>query len=183
MKKRIKEVTMQQQIKEVPMKQRMVLGFFLLFLALPAAVGAQQKGGIELKTVSEVDVVGKNARGEREVKRVSAGKVNVVPGDVVIFTTTFSNKGGSPAERVAVKNPVPSNMTYVDKSAGGEGTKIEFSADNGKSYGAPETLMITDAQGKTRRALAADYTHIRWLVTKPLAPGGKGSVSFKAKVK
>ncbi|MEK6743341.1 MAG: hypothetical protein AABZ15_07025 [Nitrospirota bacterium] len=165
------------------MRKRTVVGLLLLFLTLPAAAGAQQKGGIELKTVSEVDVVGKNAQGEREVKRVDAGKISVVPGGVVIFTTTFSNKGSKLAERVAIKNPVPPNMTYVDKSAEGEGTKIEFSIDNGKTYNAPDTLMVTDGQGKTRRALASDYTHIRWIVTKPLAPGGKGSVSFKAKVK
>jgi len=61
MKKRIKEVTMQQQIKEVPMKQRMVLGFFCCSWRFRRG-RAQQKGGIELKTVSEVDVVGKNAR-------------------------------------------------------------------------------------------------------------------------
>lgn len=165
------------------MRKRAVLGLLALFLLLPAAAGAQQKGGIELKTVSEVDVVGKNAKGEREVKRVDAGKVSVAPGGVVIFTTTFNNKGSKPAERVAIKNPVPANMTYVDKSAEGEGTTIEFSTDNGKTYRAPDALMITDAQGKSRKALGQDYTHIRWIVTKPLAPGGKGSVSFKAKVK
>jgi len=105
---------------------------------------------------------------------VSAGKVNVVPGDVVIFTTTSATRGQSRGARGG-QEPRSSNMTYVDKSAGGEGTKIEFSADNGKSYGAPETLMITDAQGKTRRRWPRTIPTSRWLVTKPLAPGGKGA--------
>lgn len=161
----------------------MMLTAVAVGLLVPVLAVAQQKAAIELKTVSEVEVTATNAKGEKEVKRVEAAKVNVTPGDTVIFTTSYSSNVKKPAENVAITNPVPEHMTYVDKSAEGAGTRIEFSIDGGKSYNTPDKLIVTVSPGKTRPAFAADYTHIKWTLTRPLQPGGKGSVSFKAKVK
>jgi uncharacterized repeat protein (TIGR01451 family) len=159
------------------------LGMMMIVLLLPLAAGAQEKGNIELKSISEVEVATKSVAGKKEVKRVDTGKATVVPGDTVVFTTTYRNIGAKPAENVVITNPVPEHTTYVDKSAEGKGTAIDFSTDGGKSYAAPDKLTVKDAQGKTRKAGAADYTHIRWTLNKSLAPGGMGSVSFKAKIK
>jgi uncharacterized repeat protein (TIGR01451 family) len=129
-----------------------------------------------------VEVVKLNAEGKKEVKRIDAAKAAVVPGDTVIFTVSYANTDTKPADRVIVINPVPEHVIYADKSAEGTGTTIEFSVDGGKTYAAPGKLTVTSA-GKQRPAIAADYTHIRWTLSKPLAPGGKGSVSFKAQIK
>jgi uncharacterized repeat protein (TIGR01451 family) len=152
----------------------------LLLLAAPAL--AQQKGGIVLTSVSEVEVVQQNAEGKKEVKRIEAAKAKVVPGDTVIFTVSYANTDTKPADRVVVINPVPEHTTYLDKSAEGKGAVIEFSIDGGKTYAAPEKLVVT-VEGKQRRAAASDYTHIRWTMGKPLAPGAKGNVSFRAVLK
>ncbi len=167
--------------KEGTMKKTVISIMFALLL-LPAAARAQQQGSIELKSLSQVDVTEINANGKKEVKRVDAAKAKVVPGDVVIFTTIYTNIGKQPAEKVVITNPMPEHMDYVDQSAEGKGTKIDFSVDKGKSYGAPDTLLVTDAQGKKRKAGPADYTGIKWTLGKPLPPGSTGSVSFKAKV-
>jgi uncharacterized repeat protein (TIGR01451 family) len=106
----------------------------------------------------------------------------VVPGDMVIFTVSYANSDTKPADRVLVINPVPQHMAYLDKSAEGTGAVIEFSVDGGKTYAAPGKLLVT-AEGKQRPAAASDYTHIRWTISKPLAPGAKGSVSFRAVLK
>lgn len=153
-----------------------------LFLLLPAPAPAQKKAGIVLTSTSEVEVVKQNAGGRKEVKRVDAAKAAVVPGDTVFFTVSYTNTDTKPADRVIVINPVPEHMTYLDRSAGGTGTVIDFSVDNGKTYAAPGKLTVT-ADGRQRPATAADYTHIRWTLSKPLAPGGKGSVFFKALLK
>lgn len=164
---------------------RTVVGILCAFLLLPMAAWAQQQGSIQLKSVAEAEVTVKGANGEKQVKRmdVAKTKVKVLPGDVVVFTTTYKNVGKQPAEKVEITNPVPEHMLYVDRSAAGKGMKIDFSVDKGKSYGSPDTLMVIDAQGNKQKAAAADYTNIRWIATKPLAPGAKGSVSFKAKLK
>lgn len=157
--------------------------FFTLVLLLPAAAFAQQKGVIELKSVSHVEVVTTTAIGKKEVRRVEAAKTRVVPGDIVFFTTEYRNIGNQPAGNVVITNPVPEHTVYVDKSAAGKGTRIDFSVDGGRSYHSPDRLAVKDARGKKRKAVAADYTNIRWTVTAPVAPGKKGEVSFRAKIK
>lgn len=155
----------------------------MTLLLVPTAISAQQKGGVDLKSVAEVEVVRQNAKGEKEVKRVDAAKANVVPGDTVIFTITYVNNGDKPAANVAVKNPVPGQMLYLDKSAEGAGTSIDFSVDKGRTYGSAGALKVKTSDGKERPAAAADITHIRWTLEKPVTPGATGSVSFRAKVK
>jgi uncharacterized repeat protein (TIGR01451 family) len=150
---------------------------------LPFIAWGQQQGDIVITSVAEVEVAQKNAQGKTEMKRVDATKARVAPGDVVIFTTRYSNRGKQPAAGVVITNPVPEHMAYVDLSAAGKDTRIDFSIDGGKTYGSPERLAVTDKDGKTRPAMPADYTHIRWTVAGALAPGASGSVTFRARIK
>ncbi len=153
----------------------------LLFLFSQAM--AADNGVIELKSVSEVEVAIKNDPGEKEIKRVEAATTQVMPGDAVIFTTYYSNNGQEPAADIIINNPLPAYMLYMDGTAEGSGTEIEFSVDKGESFGAPDKLTIKREDGKERPAGPSDYTHIRWTLSKPLPSGGKGSVSYRAKVK
>jgi uncharacterized repeat protein (TIGR01451 family) len=159
------------------------LGFLIALLLLNTAAWAQQKGAVELVSVAEVEVSQKNAKGEQEVKRVEASKANVPPGETVIFTNYYTNKGQDAATGVVITNPIPQHMVYLDKSAEGAGSRIEFSVDGGKTYGPANKLVIRAGDGKERPAISSEYTHIRWTLVKPVARGGKGSVSFRAKVK
>lgn len=152
-----------------------------LSLSPPAAWG-QEKGTIELTSVSEVEIASTNDKGERTVKRVDASKASVAPGEIVIYTVRYVNKGDQPAERVVIRNPVPRHMEYVDKSSAGAGTKIEYSVD-GRVFAELEKLTVRGQDGKDRPAGPADITVIRWTVGKPVPRGGRGSVSFRAKVK
>ncbi len=154
----------------------------MLAFLLPAAAWAQQKGSIELKSIAQVEVTTKNAKGEKEVKHLDVAKTKVLPGDTVVFTTIYKNIGKKPAEQVVITNPVPDHMDYIGGSAEGNGAKIDFSVTKGRRYGSPAALTIRDAQGHVRKAKPNDYTTIRWTVIKPIAPGAVGRVSFKAKV-
>ncbi len=157
-----------------------VMALFVFTAVCPAY--ADEQGDIELTMLSEVEVKSVNDKGAVVVKREDAAKAKVVPGDAVIFTTAYRHVGKEPAEKAVIVNPVPEHTLYVDRSAEGKGTRIEFSADGGKTYGPVKTLKTVKG-GKTRPAVAADYTHVRWTFDKPLKPGAKGSVSFRAKVK
>lgn len=159
----------------------LVLG--ALLLVAPAFVMAQQKGSIEVKTVSEVETVEQNAKGEKVKVRKEAALAKVVPDDIVIFTTTYTNRGKQPATGVTITNPIAQQMAYLDGSAEGQDTRVQFSVDNGKTFGVPGMLTVRDAKGSVRKATAADYTAIKWTRSKPLAPGASGTVSFRAKVK
>lgn len=142
-----------------------------------------QQGSIELTSTTEVEVVTKDAQGKEIVKRIEAAKANVTPGSVVIVTTTYRNISNVPVDNVTILNPVPPHTTYVDLSASGKDTRIEFSVDGGKTYDAPERLKVKDAEGKVRPALAKDYSDIRWTLGKQLKPGGSGSVTFRTRIK
>ena len=43
--------------------------------------------------------------------------------------------------------------------------------------------LIKDPDGSKRKALARDYTDIRWKVLAPLLPSVEGAVGFRAKIK
>lgn len=163
------------------MVKQWITGICLLALLLPMTAWAQS-GSVSLTSVAEVEIKVKNDKGIEEIKRVPAASTNVAPGDAVIFTNYYSNKGDKPADKVVVTNPVPNNMFYVEGSATGKNARIEFSVDKGKSFGLPETLIVTSSDGKERPARNIDYTHIRWTLTSSILPGEKGEVAFRAKV-
>jgi uncharacterized repeat protein (TIGR01451 family) len=163
------------------MLSRRVLSMFLV-LAF-SLVGIAYAADVEVKSVAEAEIKVKNEKGEFETRRIDAAKANVGPGDEVIFSNYYVNNGDQPVTDVVILNPVPMHTIYVDGSAGGEFAKVEFSVDGGKTFGAPETLKVKDKNGRERIARAEDYTHIRWVITKPVAPKETGVVYFKAKIK
>jgi uncharacterized repeat protein (TIGR01451 family) len=115
----------------------------VLLLPLTAAAQQQEKGSIELKSISELEVVTKSAEGKKTVKRVDTGKATVVPGDTVVFTTTYRNIGAKPAEKVVITNPVP-GIPSMWRRARKAGDGHHFSADGGKTP-SPDKLTAKDA--------------------------------------
>ncbi len=152
-----------------------------LLLAAPAVGWAQAKGHIQLTSVAEIEKEVFNQEGKKELKRMPAE--TVIPGSEVIFTTVFENISKEKAQQAAITNPVPEHMIYKADSAAGKDTAITFSVDNGKSYNIPAKLFVSDAEGRKIPARPQDYTHIRWELRAPLAPGKTGEVSFRAILK
>ena len=71
-------------------------------------------------------------------------------------------------------------MQYVAHSASGPGSDVLFSVDNGRTFGRPDELTIVAADGGTRTAAAADYTHVRWVLKASLAAGATGVARYRA---
>ena len=148
---------------------------------LAAAATAWAQDHIKLTSVAEMEKAVFNQEGKKEIQRVPATKV--VPGSEVIFTSHYENISNETVEKAKITNPVPEHMLYQEGSAQGSGTRITFSVDNGKSYNIPAKLYVFDAAGRQFPAMPKDYTHIRWVFEKPLPPGAKGVVSFRAILK
>ena len=142
---------------------------------------AQDGAMVKLKSevLKEQEFV--NEEGEKETRLVPAS--SAMPGESLTFTVSYTNEGQEEARDIVLTNPVPEHMVYEGESAGGEGTVIDFSVDGGGSYGAADSLNVTDENGKERQAVPSDYTHIRWQLLKPVPAGGGGAVSFRARVK
>lgn len=152
----------------------------LLLLALTGLGQAMADGAIELNMVAQEEITTLNAKGEKVVILVEPSAV--VPGDMIVYTTHYHNKGKALAESVAITNPIPKETVYIDGSAMVENASVSYSVDGGKIFDAPGKLTITEGNGKTRPATANDYNHIRWTL-KSVGPDGRGSVSFHAKVR
>lgn len=150
-------------------------------LALAGSAHAQSHGSIQLinaatqaKTVTSPD-------GAKKTTMVPVGRVT--PGTEVTYTITYHNIGTKPVDSVVVHDPVPAHMSYVTGSAAGANTTISYSVDGGKTWAdSLHKLQVKNTDGSTRVATAADCTNLRWVVNSQIAPGAKGSVSFRAKL-
>ena len=164
--------------KQLSMFRHAIYMAFLCVLSIDNAVA--QQGDLQLDHKAEQEQTFVDENGVEQTRMTDATRV--IPGELIVFTVTYSNRGEEPAENVSITNPVPNNMDYVDGSASGDNTTITFSVDGGNSFDTPQNLTITDAQGSQKPASAVDYTHIRWVVGSDVAPGTSGTVQFSAVV-
>ncbi|MBL8271806.1 hypothetical protein [Steroidobacter sp.] len=98
-------------------------------------------------------------------------------GQVVHYTVKITNPTPVFANKVQVSQLIPANTTYLPGSAAGPAAEIEFSIDGGQTYGRAADLKMAD--GRTR-APPESYTHIRWRLRNPLAPGATALARFRA---
>ena len=141
------------------------------------------KPEITLSMTSDKEVV-EMKDGNKVVTRVPAKEVE--PGQVLIFTLKYSNKGDENATNVVVDNPIPNETVYVVGSASGVGSDITFSINNGKDFKKP-TLLTYEVKGPDgkkikKKASPEQYTNVRWVIS-TVPPGKDGEVSFKTRVK
>ena len=152
----------------------------LMLTALPLAAWAQPKVAITIKAEKEVSVT---AKGKQVKKRIAAKGVQ--PGEEIIYTLSYINSGTEAAKDVVISDPIPAGTAYIPGSAS-EAGDLTFSIDKGKSFKKPTLLTYelrgSDGKVEKKAATPEDYTDIRWTI--PTIPAaGKGSVSFKVKVK
>lgn len=153
-----------------------------LLLCLTITSGAIAAGeNIRFQSKAEVEIQQVDAKGEKILVRQPA--TLVVPGDVVIYTNSFSNQGDETAEKLVITNPVPEQMEFLAGSTLPETAVMTYSIDGGNTYGAPDQLFITEDDGRKRKAEAKEYTHIRWQIQDPLPAGETGQVEFRARLK
>jgi uncharacterized repeat protein (TIGR01451 family) len=152
----------------------------VVLLALPLAAWAQPKVSITLTAEKEALVT---ENGKKVKKKVEAK--DVFPGEEVIYTLHYANSGTEAATSVVLSDPIPAGTSFIPGSASEVGD-LSFSIDQGKSYKKPSLLSyeVATGDGKKQKRVASpeEYTHIRWTIP-TVPPGGKGSVSFKVKVK
>lgn len=139
---------------------------------------AQEAAAVATKLIAEVREQGAGASGNPVAYFVPATLLE--EGREVFYTVRIHNPGAEFARDVVVVQRIPQNTSYVPESAAGPGAEISFSVDGGQSFGAEEQLIFTDQAGISRPATARDYTHIRWRLRNPLAPGSVALARFRA---
>ncbi len=150
-----------------------------LAVVLLAAGAAHAQETLDVRSTVQKEETVVSDTGESETRLVPAERV--VPGDKVVYTTTFTNRGDAPADNVVITNPIDESLTYIAGSVFGAGMTIEFSADGGQTFGPAATLTVSDENAE-RAAAPADYTHIRWTLDGDLEAGATGVARFSATV-
>ena len=141
--------------------------------AAPAAM-AEASQPVELKGDVKVDkLVIENGH----EKHVLVAPNVVVPGDKLVFATSYRNNGSVAVKDFVVTNPIPEGVMLASQGA----ELLDVSVDGGKSWGKLAQLKVSDTAGP-RAAQASDVTHIRWVLP-VLAPGAKGTLSYNAIVR
>lgn len=159
------------------------LRFVRGFVALVSAVTFSTSVFAAVEMSDNVQKVERYVDDSGQVQRRFVDAAQVIPGDELRYTITFENGGRDAidAGSIVITNPLPNNTVYVDGSAFGSGTVIEYSADDGESFAPAETLTV-QRDGAEVPASAADYTTIRWTFEPSLEAGEKSHVSFDVRL-
>jgi uncharacterized repeat protein (TIGR01451 family) len=163
----------------------LVLIFFLtgFFLLAGPSQAQQSSAKLDLKTMAEKEVK-VTKEGKSTTKRIPLDKAS--PGNIVVYTITYSNVGKGPILDAKIVDPVPAGVRYIADTAEGKDAEITFSIDNGRTWLKPPVMIEfrkPDGSLEKKTAPPDMYTHIKWAIKRPVAPGQSGQVSFKVTVK
>ena len=143
-------------------------GLLWLYAAYPAQAAL---AAAQVQIVAEVREAGEPPR-LRPLARVS-----VQQGQEIFYTVRIRNPQTTAMAALSVVQPVPVNTRYVAGSATGAGADITFSTDGGRTFAKPAELRSVDNSDPIP---SQSYTHIRWQLRFPLAPGAVVLARFRA---
>lgn len=155
------------------MRNKILLAVLLAASMFSSGAAMAQEKPIKLK--SDVQLL-KPADDEGEAQLVAPE--GVVPGDTLVFTTSYRNEGGSTVNNFVIVNPVSTDLLLSDETA----LQTEVSVDGGKHWGSLADLTVSDSEGQERAANAQDVTHMRWAFSE-IPPAATGQVQFSARVR
>jgi len=155
---------------------KILTGLMLTALSFSAAAQAH----LDVQTLVQKEQAYINEQREPDTRLVAANLV--VPGETVFYTITFSNISEEDADKVVITNPIAADLVYVEGSAFGPGTDMQFSIDGGATFAERDELNVTE-DGVTRPAEARDFTHVRWVMQNTLEAGAQATARFAAVLK
>ncbi len=166
------------------LKRSIAISLLAIMVGIPAMAYADAKPNIVLKLKVEKEMVVTDEEGKTRLEWQQTEDTN--PGDMLKYSIQYTNEGDVEAKGVVINDPIPRGTVYVANSATGQDADITFSMD-GKAFQAPPmlTYKVRNQDGTEEEYVVTPdmYTHIRWILTKPVAPGSTGTLGFKVKVK
>jgi uncharacterized repeat protein (TIGR01451 family) len=164
------------------MKQINSVGLALLWIALVGAapVMAQSQEPKPL-VISAINQTAESAKAADKARKDGA---LARPGDVLGYSLAFTNLTSGSVNHVQFVDPLPKGLVYRTGSARADkAARIEYSIDGGKSYAVePMVVVIENGRRVMKPAPREAYSHIRWTVSEPLAPGAQVTAEFEAEV-
>ena len=124
-----------------------------------------------------------NVKVERSVTESGVSQIrlaepeDVVPGDRLVFSTSYRNDSGEAVQNFVVTNPIPSAVALSQ-----DDSSFEVSVDGGKTYAPLASLSVSGGESGPRPAEPTDVTHLRWTLAS-IAPGQSGTLTYHAIVR
>ena len=157
------------------------------------AAATDPRADVKIDSTIMVERSETSASGETVTKLLDPATVKVIPGDKLLFVNAYRNTGQNAVTGFVVNNPVHAAVALTEVV---EDWAL-VSVDGGKNFGKLSELTVTETvatgteeAGETaapvqtsRPAVASDVTHIRWVLTSPIAPGASGELRFRGIVK
>lgn len=138
---------------------------------------AEAKSASPIELTGDIKVYKKIVENGVE-REVLADPQVVVPGDRLLFRTSYRNSGVEAVQDFVITNGLPAGVVLLPESSGAG----LVSVDGGKSWGKLEAQTVDDGAGGKRPAVARDVTHLRWVLAE-IQPGGRGEVTYQATVR
>ena len=160
------------------MNKRILKSILLLFI-LGSLLFAQGVPKLEL-TISDEKI------NMTQAEKEGRATITYKPGDVIRYTIIATNVGDGILTSPLITDPVPMGVSYLPVSARGLNSVITYSINNGQLFQSwPPKYNEKDENGKTVVKLASPdmVTHIRWELTKALAPNESHQLEFEVIVK
>ena len=153
---------------------RIISTIFIGLSLFSAAVTSAQDTPMKLE--SAVQLL-KPAEGDGQEPQLLDAK-NVVPGDTLVFTTSFRNQGRAAVNDFVIVNPVPADVVLAEAPS----ADAQVSVDGAKTWGRLADLRVVESSGEERAATVGDITHLRWAFSE-VPSGETGRVQFNATVR
>jgi uncharacterized repeat protein (TIGR01451 family) len=145
-----------------------------------SVAGATGSGRLETSIdVQKLEV--REGPGGQVLRRwVPAERLNA--GDEVHYTVRVRNPGKQAVDSVVVTKRLPFGVHYLRGSATGPAAEVQFSIDGGKTFATPDGIARAAGGGTKgqRKPLENEYTHVRWVLGKPLGPASTALLRFRA---
>ena len=143
------------------------------------AAVATGSGPLEATITAELLVIERGPDDAEARRWVPAQRLSA--GDEVHYTVRVRNPGEEPVSDVVVTKRLPFGVRYQPGSATGPACDVEFSVDGRGSFAKPELPRTGSGKKSARKpAPAPEYTHVRWVLRRPLAPGATALLRFRA---
>ncbi len=157
---------------------RLALWWIALMGAAPLAAQSAEPKPLVITAVNMTAESAKKAGQERNDKAMAR------PGDLLGYNLAFTNVTHGSVTNVQFVDPLPQGLMYRTGSARADKpVRIEYSIDGGKSYTAQPTIIVVENGKRVEKPAPREaYTHIRWTVSGPLAPGAQVTAGFQAEV-
>ena len=137
---------------------------------------------VEVAVMKEVMV-----RDEKGIERIEMREVGAArPGDTLVYTITYTNRGDQPALSPRVQDEIPEGTQLVPDGWNTGGSALAVSVDGGSTfsqYPVRRPVKLADGSLREQEVNLDSYTHVRWSSSEPLPPGESREVSFKVLVR